>query len=131
MQTQSTVTISNVHAKKKSKGVLNSLALLTNKDFQVMHMLQLHVLFVLYWPGMLEPALHLVCVRPPRTPRKTQLQVQAGFPRLIYISKQKRPESLIWSKGKPTQAYTFMPMLFLPSNSSGCTLTLSVGNSLG
>lgn len=119
MQIQSTVTISNVHAKnnkkkkkqkkEKKEGVVNSLALSTNEAFQVMPMLQLQVLCVLHWPGMLEPALHLVCVRPPGAPRRTQLPVQAGFPRFIYISKQKRPESLIWSRGKLIQAYTFMP----------------------
>lgn len=81
--------------KKKSEMVVNSLTLSANEAFQVMIMLQLHFLCVLYWPVMLEPALHLVCVRSPGAVRGTQLLVQAGFPRLIYIGKQKRPESLI------------------------------------
>lgn len=76
--------------KRKSEGVVNSLALLTNEAFQVMHTLQLHILCVLYWPGMLEPALHLVYVRPPGAPRGTQLPVRVGFPRLMYISKKKK-----------------------------------------
>jgi len=96
---------------KKRKNV-NSLALLTNKAFQVMYMLQRHVLCILYWPGMLQSGLHLLCVRPPGDPRGTQLPVQASFPRLIYISKQKKPENLIWSRSKLMQVCAFMATLF-------------------
>lgn len=74
---------------KKGKGFVNSLALLANEAFQLMHMLQLHILYILNWLEMLELALHLICVRHPRASRGTQLPVQAGFLRHICLTKQK------------------------------------------
>lgn len=135
MQIQSTVTISNAYTKKKknSKRVVNSLALLTNEAFQVMHMLQLHILCVLHWLGLLEPALYLVCMRLPGAPSSQEdLAISAGWIPKTYphlVNKKKVEQSYLVQR-QITQTYTFMSTLFFPSDWNCCIPTLSVGNSL-
>lgn len=117
--------------KKNSKGVVNSLALLTNKAFHVMHMLQLHILFVLYWLGMLEPALHLVWCETSQSSQGDSATSASQFPKThLHQHKKKRPECLIQSRDKLMQAYISMLMSFLPSNQHGQSATLPVGNLL-
>lgn len=118
MQIQSTVTISNAYTKKKknSKRVVNSLALLTNEAFQVMHMLQLHILCVLHWLGLLEPALYLVCMRLPGAPSSQEdLAISAGWIPKTYphlVNKKKGGTVLSGPEANYANLYIYVHTIF-------------------
>lgn len=116
MQIQSTVSISNVYTKKKKKAKRWLIPLhcwLMKLSFQVMHMLQLHILCVLYWLGLLEPALYLVCMRLPGAPRGSY-QCRLDSQDLSAFSKQKKKaeQSCLVLRQSDINLYIYVHIIF-------------------